>query len=126
MQIKQALLLNSIFSFSSAVLMLIFNSQLQILFWFKQIEVFIAIALWLLSFVALILYVTYRKITNKKWVQAITWMDFIWVIVSILLIILNPFWITSIWNIYIWWVALIVAIMWFLQYSITKTDKKKL
>lgn len=115
MQIKNILFINSIFSLISAIWMFFFNDYLQKIFGFELWYVFPLIGFGLLNFVRFIWYVIKYRLNNTKFIQSIIIMDFMWVIISIAIVLLNPFWISLAWLCAILIVAIIVGIIWLLQ-----------
>ena len=112
--LKKALKGNAIFSTLSSLIMLGFYPQLASLFGLENSLPFLVIGVGLLFFAATIVYEI--KHLRSKGVLWIIIQDLIWVIGSILLLIIQPFGISTIGNILIADVAIVIFIFAVLQY----------
>ena len=107
--LQKALITNTVFSSISGVVMIIFNKQLADLFGTNNSTVFWVVGLLLIYFAMTIAYEI-----NKQRKLAVLWIiiqDFLWVIGSLILLLLNPYQITLVGNMIVGIVALIVLFM---------------
>lgn len=85
------LLINAGFSILSALVMILFNQQIQTFMGFSNSLVLITVGVGLLIFSDFVIYAAF-KLTNKRWAMlTIIGLDEIWVVASVILIIFNPF-----------------------------------
>lgn len=108
-KLQKPLLINAIFSSISGILMIFFNGWLANIFEIQNVTVFKIIGFLLLFFAITIIYETF-----KQRPLAILWIiiqDFIWVIASLFLIIINPFEISKSGNTLITIIAFVVFFM---------------
>ena len=118
--LQKALKLNALFSSISGVILILFNNQISKLFGTVKSSVFVIVGLVLIYFTITIWYEI-----NKQRKIAVIWIiiqDFLWVIASIILIIINPFNSTSLGNLII---GIIAAIVLFMGVSQTRAFLKK-
>ena len=114
--LKIALRTNAIFSFLCAVLILFFTSQIADLLGKVPIYMLISLAIALIGFVVMILYVSEKQKLSVKQAKIITIMDFSWVIGSIILVLLGSQWFSITGIIVILVVAAIVGMLALFQY----------
>jgi len=114
--LKIALRTNAIFSFLCAVLILFFTSQIADLLGKVPIYMLISLAIALIGFVVMILYVSEKQKLSVKQAKIITIMDFSWVIGSIILVSLGSQWFSITGIIVILVVAAIVGMLALFQY----------
>lgn len=118
--LQKALKLNALFSSISGVILILFNNQISKLFGTVHSSAFVIVGLVLIYFTITIWYEI-----NKQRKIAVIWIiiqDFLWVIASIILIIINPFNSTSLGNLII---GIIAAIVLFMGVSQTRAFLKK-
>jgi hypothetical protein len=114
--LKIALRTNAVFSFLCAVLILFFTSQIADLLGKVPIYMLISLAIALIGFVVMILYVSEKQKLSVKQAKIITIMDFSWVIGSIILVSLGSQWFSITGIIVILVVAAIVGMLALFQY----------
>ncbi len=120
--LQKALAANTIFSAISSILLIIFNGKTALLFGTENNTVFWVMGIALLYFASTIWYEI-----KKQRTKAVLWIvaqDFLWVIGSIILLLFNPFDITTIGNVIIALVATIVLLMGVYQYRALKEIKR--
>lgn len=86
--------INAIFSTINAILMVLFNKELQTAFGFENGYVFPVVAANLLFFAAIIIWVCSSQLSNKVWIYLITGLDALWVLGSLSLMLFKPFGLT--------------------------------
>lgn len=107
--LQKALQTNALFSSISGIILIILNKQIADLFGTANNTVFWIVGLVLLYFAATI---WFEKSKQRR--LAVLWIiiqDFLWVLASVILIVLNPFEVTPTGNSIIGGVALIVLFM---------------
>lgn len=108
-KLKIALTTNAIFSAISGIILILLNGQIADIFGVKNTTVF-----WVIGLVLIYFSITIWYEISKLRSLAISWIiiqDFIWVIVSFILILFNPFKVTLIGNTVISILAVIVLFM---------------
>jgi hypothetical protein len=108
-ELQKSLKYNAIFSSISGLIMILFNNQIAELFGTSNNSVF-----WIVGLILIYFTITIWYEIRKQRKIAILWIiiqDFLWVIGSIILILLNPFDITSLGNLIIGFIAFIVLLM---------------
>jgi hypothetical protein len=108
-ELQKALKHNAIFSSMSGLIMILFNNQIAELFGTSNNSVF-----WIIGLILIYFTITIWYEIRKQRKIAILWIiiqDFLWVMGSIILILLNPFDITSLGNLIIGIIASIVLLM---------------
>ena len=108
-ELQKSLKYNAIFSSISGLIMILFNNQIAKLFGTSNNSVF-----WIVGLILIYFTITIWYEIRKQRKIAILWIiiqDFLWVIGSIILILLNPFDITSLGNLIIGFIAFIVLLM---------------
>ena len=108
-QLQKSLRLNALFSSISGILLIIFNVQIAAIFSTNNKSVFWIIGLILVFFAGTIAYEIFKQ--RPIAVRWIILQDFMWVIGSIILIMINPFEISKLGNIIIVIIAVIVLYM---------------
>jgi hypothetical protein len=81
--LKKYLTINSLFSALSGLAMVLLSSKLNNLFGIGNTYVLPIIGANLLFFSAYVSYVSYQKLTSKKWINSIIILDILWVLASI-------------------------------------------
>jgi len=101
-KLKKWLVINTVFSFTSGVLMMVFNQYLSNVFGIGTEMVFPLIGINLIVFAGFVLFVTKRHLQNQRLIYTICALDFLWVFGSIILFGLHPssmlsiaYWITG-------------------------------
>ncbi|AXT54316.1 hypothetical protein J8L88_14890 [Aquimarina sp. MMG015] len=108
-KLQNALRINAFFSSTSGIILIILNQQIAKLFGTSNTTVF-----WIVGIVLIYFALTIWFEIKKQRKSAIIWIitqDYIWVLVSILLVTFNPFQITKTGNLIISIIALIVLYM---------------
>jgi hypothetical protein len=108
-ELQKALKYNAIFSSMSGLIMILFNNQIAELFGTSNNSVF-----WIVGLILIYFTITIWYEIRKQRKIAILWIiiqDFLWVMGSVILILLNPFDITSLGNLIIGIIAFIVLLM---------------
>jgi len=108
-QLKKALKLNSIFSSVSGIIFILLNKQIANLFGTENNTVF-----WIIGLILIYFSITIWFEINRQRKIAVLWIiiqDYLWVLGSFILILLNPFNITLSGNIITGIIALIVLFM---------------
>ena len=108
-ELQKALKYNAIFSSMSGLIMILFNNQIAQLFGTSNNSVF-----WIVGLILIYFTITIWYEIRKQRKIAVLWIiiqDFLWVMGSIILILLNPFDITSLGNLIIGIIAAIVLLM---------------
>lgn len=108
-ELQKALKYNAIFSSMSGLIMILFNNQIAELFGTSNNSVF-----WIVGLILIYFTITIWYEIRKQRKIAVLWIiiqDFLWVMGSIILILLNPFNITSLGNLIIGIIASIVLLM---------------
>ena len=108
-ELQKSLKYNAIFSSISGLIMILFNNQIAELFGTSNNSVF-----WIVGLILIYFTITIWYEIRKQRKIAVLWIiiqDFLWVIGSIILILLNPFDITSLGNLIIGFIAFIVLLM---------------
>ncbi len=118
--LKKVLIMNALFSFSCAILVLVFNQDIQDLFGFSNSVVLNTLGIGLLFFVAYLLYVVFQKEARKSTIKAIITADFLWVIACVLFIVTNAFSLNPIAYVSIGITALFVAFFGWQQRQINR------
>ncbi len=107
--LQKALLFNALFSGLCGIVLIAFHTQIASLFGVANSTVFWMIGIALLYFIGTIIYEI-----NKQGLRAILWIivqDFLWVIASLILLLLDPFQLSFTGNLIIALVALAVLLM---------------
>ena len=99
---------NALFSLASGLSLLLFSKKLGAIMNVQNADVLHYIGIALLIFVALLLYNAFKSKINKTLIKSIIVQDWAWVLGSLVLLVLNPFQISTTGNILIALVALIV------------------
>ena len=108
-ELQKSLKYNAIFSSISGLIMILFNNQIAELFGISNNSVF-----WIVGLILIYFTITIWYEIRKQRKIAVLWIiiqDFLWVIGSVILILLNPFDITSLGNLIIGFIAFIVLLM---------------
>ncbi|MDO6472034.1 hypothetical protein [Maribacter sp. 1_MG-2023] len=108
-KLQNALKANAIFSSISGILLIIFNSKIAALFGTGNTTIF-----WVVGLVLLYFTITIWYEIKKQRRLAVLWIiiqDILWVVASLMIIVLNPFVITSTGNLIIGIIAVIVLFM---------------
>lgn len=108
-ELQKALKYNAIFSSMSGLIMILFSNQIAQLFGTSNNSVF-----WIVGLILIYFTITIWYEIRKQRKIAVLWIiiqDFLWVMGSIILILLNPFDITSLGNLIIGIIASIVLLM---------------
>ena len=108
-ELQKTLKYNAIFSSISGLIMILFNNQIAELFGISNNSVF-----WIVGLILIYFTITIWYEIRKQRKIAVLWIiiqDFLWVIGSVILILLNPFDITSLGNLIIGIIAFIVLLM---------------
>jgi hypothetical protein len=108
-ELQKSLKYNAIFSSISGLIMILFNNQIAELFGISNNSVF-----WIVGLILIYFTITIWYEIRKQRKIAVLWIiiqDFLWVIGSVILILLNPFDITSLGNLIIGIIAFIVLLM---------------
>lgn len=108
-KLQKALKINALFSSFSGVLLILFNKQIARLFGTDNNTVFWIVGIILIYFAITIWYEISKQ--RKVAVSLIIAQDFLWVIGSLILIVFNPFEVTSLGNSIIGVIAIIVLFM---------------
>jgi glucose uptake protein GlcU len=116
-ELKKWLTINSLFSSSSGILMLVLNQYLQRIFGFNISFFFPAIGINLILFAAFVFFVRKHHLHNKKWIYTICILDALWVIGSVILFIIHPVMISPTAYIITGIVAIFVGIMAIMQFK---------
>ncbi|WP_151675433.1 hypothetical protein [Patiriisocius marinus] len=107
--LQRALKTNALFSSISGIILILLNKPIAKLFGTSNNTVF-----WIIGLALIYFSITIRYEIKKQRKLAINWIiiqDYIWVLGSLILIIINPFEITLIGNLIIGTIALIVLYM---------------
>ncbi|WP_271855689.1 hypothetical protein [Patiriisocius marinus] len=107
--LQKALKTNALFSSISGIILILLNKPIAKLFGTNNNTVF-----WIIGLALIYFSITIRYEIKKQRKLAINWIiiqDYIWVLGSLILIIINPFEITLIGNLIIGTIALIVLYM---------------
>lgn len=107
--LQKALKTNALFSSISGIILILLNKPIAKLFGTNNNTVF-----WIIGLALIYFSITIRYEIKKQRKLAINWIiiqDYIWVLGSLILIIINPFEITLIGNLIIGTIALIVLFM---------------
>lgn len=119
-ELKKYLTINSIFSASSGLIMLLFSSWLNELFNISNDYIFPIIGTNLLVFSSFVWYVSKKRLTNKILLNIISLLDLLWVLGSFGIVVFGLFNISKEGNISISIVAIWIA---FLAYKQFKNNK---
>ena len=114
--LKTALKTNALFSFSTGVSCLVLPQQLGNWMNIQNSTVFYILGIGLIFFAAFVAFTAFQKEVITSLVNQIIVQDVLWVLVSIILLIMNPFGISFVGNMMILIVAIIVLIFAILQY----------
>lgn len=115
-KLKQWLLTNVSFSTICGVLMIGLNQSLQDLMGFSNSLILPIVGANLFVFAIFIFWITTKLKNRRQLVSIIVGMDFIWVLGSVLLLVLQPFSLTNMGNIIIGIIAILVGILAIQQY----------
>lgn len=115
---KNALILNALFSSISGVILICFHTAISVLFGLESGAVFWIIGIALIYFAGTIAYET--KKLRRTFILLIIAQDLLWVIASIVILLIHPFGISSNGNITIGVIAVIVLGMAINQYRALK------
>jgi drug/metabolite transporter (DMT)-like permease len=107
--LKKALIANTIFSSVSGIILILLHQQIANLFGLQNNNVFWIVGITLLYFAGTIWYEIKKQ--RRSAILWITTQDFLWVLGSLYLLVVNPFHITQIGNIIIGIIAIIVLFM---------------
>ncbi|WP_299256736.1 hypothetical protein [uncultured Aquimarina sp.] len=108
-ELQKALKINALFSSISGIIMILFSNQIAKLFGTDNSSIF-----WIVGLILIYFTITIWYEISKQRKTAVLWIiiqDFLWAIGSIILILFNPFGITSLGNIIIGIIASIVLLM---------------
>lgn len=112
-KLQKSLLLNGLFSGTSGLTLILLNNQIASLFETNNSIVFVVIGFALLFFASTIIYETIKQ--RPIGVLWIVIQDYLWVAGSIIILIINPFQISTAGNLLITLIALIVLFMGIIQ-----------
>jgi hypothetical protein len=118
--LKKYLTINSLFSASSGIVMLLFSSMFTDIFQVSNVYVFPIIGINLLIFSIFVWYIASKKLSNKVWVWAITNLDIFWVLGSFAIVLFGWFSLSKIGTIITIGIALWIA---YLAYNQFKNNK---
>ncbi len=119
-ELKKYLTINSLFSATSGLCMLLFSDKLNVFFNIPNAYIFPVLGINLLVFAAFVWYVAQKKRDDKTWVNLITGLDALWVIGSLGIIIFQLFGITTNGYVTIGIIALWIAFLGYKQYENNK------
>jgi len=114
--LRNVLLVNAVSSGATGLLLVLFSGFFAGLFGIESVSPFLETGIFLLAFAGFVFYEGRSSHTNASRIRLIITLDTLWVVVSILLLVLQPVAITLIGNVFIAAVALWVAAMAFLQF----------
>jgi hypothetical protein len=115
-ELKKYLIINSVFSATSGLTMILFVSKLNSLFAIENTLVFPIIGATLIIFGLFVWYVPIKQLSNTILVTTITVLDLLWVFGSFAIVLFTPFGISNIGNIFISSVAVWIAFLAYNQY----------
>ena len=118
--VKKWLLLNAAFSILCGIDALLLNTHIQQWFGFENDYVLPVLGVGLLLFAADLVYVAYRDADNKKRVNIISMMDAGWVLGSMVLLVFQPFGLSTIAYVCIAAVAAVVGLFGYQQFKANK------
>lgn len=113
--LRNALKGNAVFSFISGMTLIVFNGKVEQVMNISETFVLQVIGIGLLLFVALLLYSAFRKKLDIRQVKFIIIQDWAWVVGSLVLLIFDPFAISTIGNVLIAVMTAVVALLAILQ-----------
>lgn len=113
--LKNVMLVNAISSGATGLILLVFAPFVASLFGTSAILPIEGVGLFLLCFAALVLFEALKKPMRSAWVNLIIILDIAWVVISVLVIVLQLFYLTLIGYALIGAVALWVVAMAYLQ-----------
>ncbi len=119
-ELKKYLTINSIFSATCGVSMLIFSDRLNSFFNIQNGYIFPVIGLKLLFFSIFVYYISKKHLTNKLFVNIISGLDALWVIGSMTIILFGLFELSTKGNIVIGIVAVWIAFLGYKQFQNNK------
>lgn len=114
-KLKNALNANAVFSATSGLTLVIFNSSIAEIMNIKYPLILLGIGIGLLLFAGSIVAITVKPDIQTKQVKMIIWQDWAWVAGSAVILIFNPFDLSVPGNTLIAVVAIIVATLAFIQ-----------
>lgn len=113
--LKRILLINALSSGATGFLLAVMPSKVAELFQVSQSWPFVAVGIFLIVFADVVLYAFFRKSPGRTLIKSIIYMDISWVIVSLLIVMLALFNLSTLGYVLISGVALWVALMAYLQ-----------
>lgn len=120
-QLRTYLTINSIFSATSGIIMLIFSNELNAVFSIDNIYVFPIIGLNLILFSGFVGFVSRKQLTNKLLINIISALDALWVLGSVIIILLTLFDLSKTGYIIIGIVAVWIAFLGYMQFIKNKS-----
>ena len=114
-KLRNALMANAVFSFTSGIIIVIFSSQLSTVMNIANNATLLIIGIGLLIFASTIVFIRAKKEVHAKSIKSIIVQDWIWVIGSAIMLIFRPLGISTVGNIIIGIIAIIVMLLAILQ-----------
>jgi hypothetical protein len=115
-ELKKYLTINSVFSAACGIIMLVFSNQLNRFFGIQNQYVFPVIGLNLLVFSVFVWYISRKQLTKKPLVHLISFLDLLWVLGSLAIILLGLFDLSRNGTILIGIVAVLIAFLGYKQF----------
>jgi hypothetical protein len=113
--LKKVLTLNAVSSGATGILLIILNQFLANLFNTPHTWAFTEVGIFLVVFATLVFIPSFQNPPNRSLVRLIIWLDSLWVITSVIIVVFGLFQLSTIGNVLIIGVAAWVGLMAFLQ-----------
>jgi len=114
--LKNVLLINAISSGVTGLILAAFSGIVASIFEVTATIPFVAVGLFLVFFAMLVFYASTRRVTNRNMVLSIVFLDTLWVVCSLLIVVLHLFDVSFLGYLLISGVAAWVALMAYLQF----------
>lgn len=115
-KLKVYLAINSVFSATCGIIMLVFTNRFNTIFDINNWYVIPIIGLNLILFSVFVWFVSRKQLTNKLLVNIISGLDALWVLGSLLIILLQPFNLSKTGHVIIGIVAIWIAFLAYMQF----------
>jgi hypothetical protein len=115
LNLKNILRLNAVSSGATGILLIFLNQFLATLFNTSQASAFTEVGIFLIIFAGLVFIPSFQNPPNRSLVRLIIWLDALWVITSVIIVVFGLFQLSTIGNVLTIGVAAWVGLMAILQ-----------